>query len=351
MVINGDSYGHGGDIYKNRIRLDFSVNVNPLGTPQNVQRAAADAAKSLSAYPDPYCGMLRKKLADTLGTDVQDILCGNGAAELIFQFALALRPGKVILPVPSFSEYETALDAAGCRPEFYPLRRENGFALTEEILNVITDDTELLMLCSPNNPTGLCVPWELLERILSRCRETGTWLFLDECFLDLADQDKMRSLIPELRENDRVFLLRAFTKLYGMAGVRLGYAVCKKRDMMEKMCRLVQPWNVSSPAQAAGEAALDCAAFVERTREIISKEKQYLLRELRALGIAVLPGDANFLMLSGVPGLYDRLLERQILIRSCSNYRGLNTGDCRIAVRTHGENAALIAALREICHA
>lgn len=350
-MIIGDFYGHGGDIYKNRIQLDFSVNVNPLGTPEKVQRAVANAAGKLSAYPDPYCGMLRKKLSAVLGADEQDILCGNGAAELIFQFALALRPAKTILPVPSFSEYEMALDAAGCTVEFYPLRRENGFALSEDILSALTDGTELLMLCSPNNPTGLCIPWELLTRILARCRETGTWLFLDECFLELVDQGKTRSLIQELQNNDRVFILRAFTKMYGMAGARLGYAVCKNRDMTEKMCRLGQPWNVSSMAQVAGEAALDCVEFVERTREIIREEKQYLLHELRVLGIEVLPGDANFLMLSGVPGLYDQLLERQILIRSCSNYRGLSAGDCRISVHTHEENAALITALREICHA
>lgn len=351
MVIDG-SYGHGGDIYKNKIRLDFSVNVNPLGTPEEVQQAAADAAKHIAAYPDPYCGRLRQKLSQMLGADAEDILCGNGAAELIFQFVLALHPKRALLPVPSFSEYETALSTVGCTPDFYPLKRENGFALTEDILDRITNDTELLMLCSPNNPTGLCVPWELLTQILERCRETGTWLFLDECFLELTDRDKARSLIPELCGDDRVFILRAFTKLYGMAGVRLGYAVCRRRGMLEKMCRLVQPWNVSSIAQAAGEAALGCTEFVKRTRAVLSEEKQYLLRELRALSIAVLPGDANFLMLSGVPDLYEELLKREILIRSCGNYRGLHdAGDCRIAVRTHEENAALIEALRGICHA
>lgn len=350
MIID-NSYGHGGDVYKNRIELDFSINVNPFGTPEKVRRAVADAAETLSAYPNPYCGALRRKLSAALGTDEKNILCGNGAAELIYQFALALKPDKAVLPVPSFSDYEAALDAAGCVPDFYPLLRKDGFALTYEILNEIKDDTKLLMLCSPNNPTGLCIQWELLQHILARCRETGTWLFLDECFLELADDGKARSLIPELRENDRVFVLRAFTKLYGMAGVRLGYAVCRNSDMVERMCRLVQPWNVSSVAQAAGTAALDCTTWAERTRSAICEEKQYLLRELRALGVSVLPGDANFLMLSGVPELYDRLLERKILIRSCGNYRGLNDGDCRIAVRTHRENAALIAAMREICHA
>ena len=350
MIIN-NGYGHGGDVYRNRIELDFSINVNPFGTPEKVRRAVADATLSLSAYPDPYCGALCKKLAEAVGVDGKNILCGNGAAELVFQFALALKPAKTILPVPSFSEYEAALDAAECAPDFYPLLREDGFALTGGILNAIKTDTALLMLCSPNNPTGLCIPWELLLRILARCRETGTWLFLDECFLTLTDDGKARSLIPELRENDRVFILQAFTKLYGMAGVRLGYAVCKNKEMTEKMCRLVQPWNVSSVAQAAGVAALDCTAWAEQTRSVIFEEKQYLLRELRALGVSALPGDANFLMLSGVPGLYERLLERKILIRSCGNYRGLDGGDCRVAVRTHRENAALISVMREICHA
>lgn len=350
-MINNNGYGHGGDIYRNRIELDFSVNVNPFGTPEKVRRAVADAALSLAAYPDPYCGALREKLSQALGVDKKDILCGNGAAELIYQLVFALRPAKTVLPIPSFSDYESALDAAQCVPVFYPLLREDGFTLTEGILHAIKEDTALLMLCSPNNPTGLCIPWALLLRILARCRETGTWLFLDECFLELADDGKARSLIPELRENDSVFILRAFTKLYGMAGVRLGYAVCKNREMTEKICRMGQPWNVSSVAQAAGVAALDCSDWAQRTRGAIFEEKQYLLRAFQALGIAVLPGDANFLMLTGVPGLYDHLLERRILTRNCGNYRGLDGGDCRVAVRTHRENVALISVVREIYHA
>ncbi|MBQ4370408.1 MAG: aminotransferase class I/II-fold pyridoxal phosphate-dependent enzyme [Oscillospiraceae bacterium] len=350
MVLN-DAYGHGGDIYHNDVELDFSANVNPLGTPAEIVRAVAEAAGSLSAYPDPYCGKLRKKLSNIQGVDMDDIVCGNGAADLIFQFATALRPKKTLLPVPSFSEYEAALDAAGCKAEYYYLSRENGFAVTEDILERITPETELLMLCSPNNPTGISVDAGLLEEILAACRKTGTWLFLDECFLELTDNPAVKSLIPELVINDRVFILRAFTKLYGMAGARLGYAICKNRDFLLKMCASVQPWNVSSLAQAAGKAALDCGEFAAKSLRLISEEKKYLLRELKRLGIAVLPGEANFLMLQGVPGLYSRLLEKKILIRSCANYRGLDEGDCRIAVKTHGENERLIAALEEIIHA
>ena len=127
MVLLND-YGHGGDVYHNRVRLDFSANVNPLGTPPEVVRAVAESAERLAAYPDPYCGALREKLAEVHGVGADEIVCGNGAAELIFQFAAALRPKTALLPVPSFSEYAAARDAVGCETRYFELRRAEGFA-------------------------------------------------------------------------------------------------------------------------------------------------------------------------------------------------------------------------------
>ena len=349
MIIR-NAYVHGGDIYRNRISLDFSVNVNPLGTPEAVKEAVREAAEQLSAYPDPYCMALREKLSESLGIPADRILTGNGAAELIYQFVFALQPKHALLPVPSFADYEAALSAAGCVPEYYELLREEGFALTERILPAITEETELLMLASPNNPTGRLIDRGLLMKILERCRKTGTRLFLDECFGELTEPETP-SLAGKLMPGDPVCLLRAFTKTYAMAGVRLGYAVCPDPGVTDRICLMSQPWNVSSPAQAAGLAALQCSGFAEKARKLIAEEKRYLVRELQALGISVLTGDANFLFLSGVPALYDGLLKRGILIRNCENYRGLRSGDCRIAVRTHEENTALIEAIREVLHA
>ena len=345
MILN-TGYGHGGDVYSQPIRLDFSANVNPFGPPEPV-KAAAD---QVAAYPDPYCGPLRDKLAARNGVAREDVICGNGAAELIYQFAMALRPKKALLPVPSFSDYEGALAAAGCEPTYYPLGRADGFLLTEDILTHMGPETDLLLLCSPNNPTGRSVPRGLLLSILDRCRETGTWLFLDECFLELTDEDKAFSLADRLRDGDRVFLLRAFTKAYGMAGLRLGYGLCKNRELLDRMCRLAQPWNVSNVAQAAGLAALDCPDWPEQARRLIQTEKPWLCGYLTALGFEVLPGDANYLFFSGAPGLYERLRARGVLIRDCANYRGLQPGDCRIAVRTRRENEALMRAIEEAWH-
>ncbi len=345
-----EQYVHGGDIYKNAVTLDFSANVNPLGTPEPVKAAIRRSADAVFCYPDPYCTALREKLSALHGVNADAILCGSGAAELIFSFAAALRPKTALLPVPSFSEYETAFFAAGTEPIFHPLLRENGFALTNDILDAITDSTDVLMLCSPNNPTGRCIDKELLLSILDRCRKTQTWLFLDECFQDLCDADRAFSLIDALKEGDRALILRAFTKTYGMAGVRLGYAISKNKELLFNMSETVQPWNVSTVAQQAGLAALDCPDWAERARALFQTEKAYLLAELYALGVSVLPGDANYLLLSGVPTLYERLLEKGILVRDCANYRGLMKGDVRIAVRTHAENEALITAIAEVLH-
>jgi threonine-phosphate decarboxylase len=345
------TYAHGGDVYQNRVTLDFSANVNPFGTPERVREAIRNSADHVARYPDPYSTDLREQLAARHGVGSDGILCGNGAAELIFSFVQAVKPKRALLPVPSFAEYETALRASGVEPDFYPLSCENGFALTEDVLDAITPDTGVLMLCSPNNPTGRSVESSLLLKILDRCRETGTFLFLDECFQDLTDSDKSFSLVGSLADGDRVLILKAFTKTYGMAGVRLGYAISKDRELLYRMSGTVQPWNVSTVALAAGLAALNCPDWAERARALFAKEKPYLIEELRSLGVTALRGDANYLLLSGVPGLYERLLEKGILVRDCSNYRGLHKGDVRIAVRTHEENAALLAAIAEVLHA
>ena len=350
MLVN-ENYAHGGDIYKNTIRLDFSVNINPLGAPEAVRAAVAMAANSLEAYPDPYCSKLREAISESVGVKENYLLCGNGAAELIYQFVSVLKPKTAFLPVPSFADYESALKSADVIPVFFPMLREEEFVLSERILDQIHEDTELLMLCSPNNPTGRCISSELLQKILSRCRKTKTWLFLDECFLELADETAAYSLVDLLEDGDRVFLLRAFTKTYGMAGLRLGYAICKNEELIEKICASCQPWNVSTPAQLAGIEALRCKSWAKDARAIIREERPYLKRSLSQFGFETVSSDANFLLFSAPCMLADLLLEKGILIRRCKNFRGLGEGDFRVAVRTHVEHEALIEAIREVLHA
>jgi threonine-phosphate decarboxylase len=314
-----------------------------------VVRAVVDAAQLLDRYPDPHCRRLVAALADREGVPEEAILCGAGAAELIFSFCAALRPRTALELAPTFSEYAAALAAAGCRVERCALEEEQGFALTEKLLEELERKScEVVFLCNPNNPTGRLIPPALLESILALCERRGGWLFVDECFLELSDGGRGTSLAPLLRPGRRLFLLRAFTKSYAMAGLRLGYCLCGEGALLERMGRQTQPWNVSVPAQAAGLAALGEEAYLRESRALIQSERRYLREGLEALGLTVCSSQANYLLVKSPAELSGPLLDRGILIRDCANYRGLGPGWYRTAVRRREENRTLLNALGEI---
>lgn len=336
-------------MYTQPIRLDFSANTNPFGTPESVCRAVIESAELLNQYPDPYCRELVAALADFEQLPQEYVLCGCGAAELIFSFCTAVKPKRALELAPTFSEYSSALEAVGCTVERYGLNRENGFALTEEFVEHLRNsDCEVLFLCNPNNPTGQIVKPALLEQIVDICRERGIRLFLDECFLDLSDQGRERSMKETLGRYPELLILKAFTKSYGMAGLRLGYCLSSDAQLLTAMGRSVQPWNVSLPAQKAGVAALKEIEFLNETRAVIRAQRAWLREQLEQLGFYVCPAQANYLLLYHELPMYERLLEREILVRDCSNYHGLEQGWFRVAVRQEKENRVLIDTVRNI---
>ena len=340
---------HGGDLYGRSVKLDFSVNTNPLGTPPAVVEAVRDSARMLCQYPDPYCRELIKALAEYEDVPEECILCGCGAAELIYSYCRAVGAKTALVTAPTFSEYAAALLAEGCRVLSYPLREEDGFAVTEAFLQTLRDTSAgVVFLCNPNNPTGRLIQGELLLEICRICRERAIRLFVDECFLELSDGERASSLAKGLEAFPRLFLLKAFTKSYGMAGLRLGYCLTGDRALLARMSRMTQPWNVSLPAQMAGTAVLKEIAFLEESRALIRAERPRLSAALTGLGLAVCPSQANYLLVKSPMALYGPLLERGILIRDCSNYEGLGAGWYRAAVKRPEENGRLLAALEEI---
>ena len=329
------------------ISLDFSANVNLLGMPPAALAAASDALSGVHRYPDPYCGELVKAIAAHEGVPESYVLCGNGAGELIYSYCSAIRPASAMEPTPTFSEYSNALELVGCRISRYPLTREKSFLPDGGILTKIeTEQPEALFLCNPNNPTGRRIDGGLLDEILLLCRSLGTLVLVDECFLPLS-LDGSGSVIPLLSSHPELSVLRAFTKTFGMAGLRLGYIISGNSELLMSISRVQPPWNVSSVAQAAGAAAMGDSAFLSRSRELINREREYLTNQLRGLGLWVCPSDANFLLFYTSDDLRGRLLAKGIAIRSCDNFPGLGPGWYRVAVRQHDENTALIKALHE----
>ena len=340
---------HGGDTYENPGLLDFSANINPLGTPPGVVAAASRALTQLSRYPDPYCRELTAAISEYEKVPRERILCGNGAAELIYSFCQALRPKKALVPMPSFSEYAAALEDSGCECVPYHLSREADFALTEDFLAALDDFSgELVMLCNPNNPTGQVIEKPLMERIAQKCSEKGSFLFVDECFLELTQGGETLSLKGELERRDNLLLLKAFTKSYGMAGLRLGYCLSGNPRLLEKMSRTTQAWNVSLPAQLAGTAALKEGEFLRRATEIIHSQRPVMAAAMEHLGLTVIPSRVNYLLFYSEKELRAPLLERGIQIRSCANYPGLNQHWYRAAVKLPEENRRLLRAMEEI---
>ena len=340
-------YEHGGDIYSNpSVTLDFSVNINPLGLPDKIRQAIVSHVDEYSRYPDPFCRELCAAIARYESVPEDWIICGNGAADLIYRLCYAARPQRALVTSPTFSEYEKALAQAGCAVKYHVLKAENAFAITDGILEDIVPGDDMFFLCHPNNPTGRLIPQDLLEHILNRARETGTTVVVDECFLDFTDGSSAKRYldIPGL------VILKAFTKMYAMAGLRLGYLITSNEALRSSITAAAQCWSVSFPAQVAGVAALECEGWQEKTRRLVAQERQFLAEQLGGLGIKVFPGEANFILLQSAAPLYELLLPKGILIRQCVGFNGLDNTYYRIGVKTRVENSCLIQSLKEVLH-
>lgn len=339
---------HGGDIYGKKYELDYSVNVNPMGTPQSVIEAAAAGAKLSAQYPDTHCTKLRESLAKFLSVPKAWLVFGNGAADLIFSLILSVRPKKILLPAPTFAEYGQAAKVIDTKLVHYYLKEENDFEMDEGILEALTKDIDMMFLCNPNNPTGRLVSKEFLIKIIDKCKENNIMLVVDECFNEFLDCPKDYSVMDQLENYDNLFILKAFTKTYAMAGLRLGYGVCANEKLLEKMSEVNQPWAVSIPAQFAGVAALKEVEYVRESKKILAKERTFLKEALQKLGFKVFDSKSNYIFFKANPNLQEECKKRAILIRNCDNYVGLKPGYFRIAVKMPEENKKLVKILEEI---
>lgn len=338
---------HGGDVYRYPDVIDFSSNMNPLGTPDSLKQAVIASMERISQYPDVRCERLTKELSVYEGVEKEQLICGNGAADLIFSLVQAMKPKKALLQAPTFAEYAQALETVNCEIEYFDSSAD-GFYVTEKYLDALAKKPDIVFLCNPNNPTGFVVDNELLVKIADICEQQRTFLVVDECFQDFIAHEKKFTLKEKCRDHQYLFILKAFTKRYAMAGLRLGYGITGNQMLLEKMERITQPWNVSLPAQEAGVAALKETAYVEEGLQMVQTELCWLKEQMKSLGLKVYDSQANYLFFEGPVNLKEECLKNHLLIRSCSNYPSLGEGYFRIAVKQHKDNEKLIEALKEI---
>lgn len=346
-----DYYKHGGNIYDIKRRLendvvDFSANINPLGLPVRIKNILNKNFNSLLHYPDPEVTSLKNKISEHLNVSQDNLLIGNGSIELIYLIFNAFKPGSTMLPVPSFTEYERAARNVESKINFIMLNENNFFNLDYADIH----RSDAIFICNPNNPTGNL----MINNVRDIRGLPNRLIIIDEAFMDFVSGQHNYTLIKEAARCKNFIVLRSFTKYLALPGLRVGYLVAHK-DNIVKLKRYQSPWSVNNFAQLAAESMLSDRSYLCRTKEVIEKERNFLMKELKMIrGLRPYSSVANFIFIkidnkkltSG--SLTRRLLKKGILIRDCANFRGLSEYFIRIAVRTHSENTRLIKALREV---
>lgn len=344
---------HGGDIFTNSVELDFSVNVNPLGMPEAVKKAIITGIAKDETYPDLFCRKLILALSEKEQIAQSQILCGNGASELIMAAVRAIRPKRCAVPAPAFSGYERAVYAAGAGVDYYNLSADSGYGYENVWEQIGTMEVQMLFLCNPNNPIGNRISEEELCRLLKFCQQQNIVVLVDECFLRFHKEYEQISCKRFLKDYKNLVVFNAFTKFYAMAGIRLGYLMTANERILEKIAQQLPEWNISSVAQRAGIAALTEKGYEEQTRTLVYEERAYLMNSLKMLGCLPFASEADFITFMLPPqkrhiDLKKALLMEKILIRSCETYRNMPQGCYRIVVKKHLENERLIAAIQAV---
>ena len=347
---------HGGNIYKKARELgidesqilDFSANISPLGLPDAIRDTMIRSIDGITNYPDPECMELKEAIAGHDHVRTEWISCGNGGADLLYRIAFGLKPKKVLLPVPAFVEYEEALTAAGAEMVYLPM--DDSLLPGEDLIGQITDDIDLIVLCNPNNPTGLLLTRDYILQVLQAARRAGANLLLDECFLEICSTEAERTLKPYLESYENLMILKSFTKLYAIPGIRLGYLLSSNGEIIEAVNHAGQAWSVSTIAQKVGVCALTLEDYKKKVLKIVAEELAYMKEELSRLPIRLYDGQANYLFFRA-PACRDldkQLEKKGIMIRNCSNYVNLGDDYWRVAVKDHPSNERLVAALQDI---
>ncbi len=349
--------GHGGDCYRNTVRLDLSVNLNPLGMPDCFREALERGIQCAGRYPDLLQEAPRRAAALFYSErykeafSPEEILPGNGASELITAVYHGLRPRRVLLTAPCFTGYLHGVDPRETKPDRYATGETLSFQPDAGFGMMIRPDTELVILNNPCNPGGGMLDRKLLRDLLKLTAERHIPVLLDECFLEFTGRLKDSGL-RLMEEYPNLMVLRAFTKSFSMPGVRLGLLFVRDRRLREKVRRALPEWNLSAFGQevliTASERRTMLYDFLDRTAEKTGELRNRMEERLIAHGIQVIPSTANFLLTRGLGEYADQLLKQGILVRRCRDMQPLSEEYIRLAVRTAEEQDQFFDALRRI---
>ncbi|MDI6782166.1 MAG: pyridoxal phosphate-dependent class II aminotransferase [bacterium] len=346
---------HGGNIWE-FIRkgvelekiMDFSASINPFGPPDWVQTAIHDSIRFIRHYPDPEQKVLLSHLADFLQVKEEYIIVGNGACESIYLLANLLHGKNILIPSPTFIEYETALAGNNAVLKFPQIKESNNFCFPyEEVIGELSW-ADAVWICNPNNPTGKRIEPSMLIALLDNALKTNTLVIVDESFLIFAASYKNETLLNVLNNYPNLIIISSLTKFFAIPGIRIGYMATSNAKILNKLKKQIPPWSVNIFAQmiVPGMLQLD-DGFITQSIELIEKARDKFFKELSKIKtLRVYPSSANFLLIKlcghiHANELSQQLAQKNILIRNCSNLRGLDDTYIRVAVMKEEQNRML----------
>lgn len=357
------TFEHGGNVHQ-AIRenggalqdlLDFSANINPLGLANSVRQVIMDKVDDIIHYPDATAYAIKQAISLHYQVPENTITPGNGAVELLYLLCHLLKPRQVLIPAPSFSEYERAAHAVQAKVKYIYMAPEQNFTLSISAIKAQLPQTDILFLGNPNNPTGTLLPAKIIEPLLQHAMQTGTWIVVDESFMDFLLSDQEYTCRPLLRMYQNLIIIHSLTKFYAIPGLRLGFALTAAK-LTKQLHAAKDPWNVNLLAQYAGVAALQDISYQTASKSFINETKSIFCK-----GLAELPKckffapSVNYVLLDisqtglTAASLREKLFtNHQILIRDCSNYPGLSNNFVRVAIKQPCQNQKLLLALQQI---
>lgn len=330
--------------------VSFSANVNPLGVSFRLRETLANHLDAITTYPDREYTSLRKCIANYVSTDYNNVLVGNGSSELISLFIQLNHPKKALIVGPTYSEYEREVSLGGGRTHYFRLPENDNFRLCpEKLIEELSHNVDLLILCNPNNPTGSVVVREDMYTILDYCKQKDITVLVDETYIEFAENTKDLTAIALTKYYNNIIILRGISKFFAAPGLRLGYAICSNHDLLKEVNQKKNPWSINSLAAIAGEIMFTDTDYMKQTKELISSERSRICKLLEESGkFQVFPTSANFLLAKiksdtlTSEDYFDACIRQNMMIRDCSTFPFLNNKFIRFCFMEKEQNDKLL---------
>lgn len=333
--------------------VSFSANVNPLGISPKLKTTLAERIDAIMSYPDREYSSLRKKIAEYVSTDMENVIVGNGSTELISLFIQIKHPKKALIIGPTYSEYEREVALGGGQTRYYRLEEEKQFALDiPELEEELTADVDLLVICNPNNPTSTSISRSDMRKILDICKQKGIFVMVDETYVEFAEDIRNITSAPLTGYYNNIIILRGISKFFAAPGLRLGYAICGNQDLLKEMNQRKNPWTINSLAAIAGEIMFTDESYIKETRTLIATERDRICKILDTCkNVHYFKPTANFVLVKILReditsmDLFEAAIKNGFMIRDCSTFPFLNNKFIRFCFMTPELNDALLKVL------